>query len=92
MAIRILVGVISRLRLVVRSRVFGRGGLGLVLEQVRNNSLEVARPYRVSDMYWSVEVEGYADVSHLLVCEEGEVGSFEGDGFGIVWEDWKGFQ
>jgi len=31
-----------------------------------------------------VEVEGYADVGHLLVGEEGEVGPFESDGFGIV--------
>jgi len=35
-----------------------------------------------------VEVEGYADVDYLLVGEEGEVRSFEGDCFGIIWEDW----
>lgn len=38
-------------------------------------------------MGWSVEVEGYGDVDYLLVGEEGEVGSFEGDGLGIIWKD-----
>lgn len=40
-------------------------------------------------MCWSIEVEGYADVGHLLVGEEGEVGAFEGDCFRVIWKDWK---
>lgn len=69
MTIRTLVGAISRFRLIAWGRIFRRDGLGLVREQVRDGGSEVVRPYRVSDVRWGVKVEGYADVSHLLVCE-----------------------
>ena len=49
-------------------------------------------PYRVSDVGWSVEVEGNADVRHLLVGEKGEICPFESDGFGVIWKGWKGVQ
>ena len=41
-------------------------------------------------MRGGVEVEGYADVSHLLIGEEGEVCSFESNRFRVIWKDWKG--
>ena len=84
MAIRGLVGAVSRFRLILWSRIFGRGGFGLVREQGRDGSLEIVGPYRAPDVCWGVEVEGYGDVDYLLGGEEGEVGSFESDGFGIV--------
>ena len=87
MAIRSLVGTISRFRLIVRGRIFGRGGFGLVHEQGRDGSLEIMGPYCTPDVCWSVEVEGYGDVDYLLASEEGEVSSFEGDGFRIIWKD-----
>ena len=86
MTIRILVGAISRFRLIARGRIFGRDGLGLVREQVRDGGPEIVRPYCVSDVCWGMKVEGYADVSHLLACEEGKVRSFESDGFWIIWQ------
>jgi hypothetical protein len=36
-----------------------------------------------------VEVEGYTDVGHLLVGEEGEVSPFESNSFWVIWEDWN---
>ena len=90
MTIRSLAGAISRFRLILRGRLFRRSRFGLVREQGRNCGLEIVGPYRVPDVCWSVEVEGYGDVDYLLVGEEGEVGSFEGDGLRVVWKDWNG--
>jgi hypothetical protein len=87
MAVRSLVRAISRFGLDVRRRFLERGGIILVREQRRDGSLEIVRPYRVSDMRWGVEVESYADVRHLLVGEEGEIGPFESDCFSIIWKD-----
>lgn len=90
MAVCSLVGATGRFRFIVCRRFFGRSGFVLVCEQRGDGSLEVIGPYRVSDVCWGVEVEGYADVGHLLVGEEGEIGPFKSDGFWIVWKDWKG--
>jgi len=62
MTIRGLVGGISRFRLILCGRIFGRSGFGLAREQGRNGRLEIVGPYRVPDVGWSVEVEGYGDV------------------------------
>ena len=92
MTIRGLVRAIGRFRLIVCRRIFGRSGFGLVREQGRDGGLEIVGPYRVPDVCWGVEVEGYGDVDYLLVGEEGKVCPFESDGLGIIWKDWKGVQ
>jgi hypothetical protein len=89
MTIRSLVGAIGRFRLIVRGGIFRRSGCSLVREQGRDGTLEIVGPYCVPDVYWSVEVEGCTNVDYLLVGEEGEVGSFESDGFRIIWKGWK---
>lgn len=82
-----LVGAISRFRLIVCGRFLCQGGFSLVREQGRDGSLEIVWPYRVSDVCWGVEVEGYTDVRHLLVREQGEVGSFESNCFRVIRKD-----
>lgn len=87
MVVRSLIRAISGFRLIVCGRFLGQSGFILVREQCRDGTFEIVGPYRVSDMSWGVEVEGYADIGHLLVGEEGEVGSFESNGFWIIWRD-----
>jgi len=87
MTIRSLIGAIGRFRLNLCGRIFGRSGFGLVREQGRDGGLEIVGPYRVPDVCWSVEVEGYGDVDYLLVGEEGKVSSLESDSLRVIWKD-----
>ena len=92
MTIRSLVGAIGWFRLILCGRIFGRRKFGLIREQGCDGGLEIVGPYRVPDVCWSVEVEGYGDVDYLLVGEEGEVGSLESNGLRVIWKDWKEVQ